>query len=176
MAFSDKLEEETVRVDEEATIFDRIAQMLDDKVPKIMLKNEYELQREKGDKENIRPGTIKSNDHNSEHLLMKVDYLNNQLNKATQESNNKDMELRALKDKLKEMSSCAYESSLDPDKESIIKSIEHEVRMRMDVEQQLQDANDELIELRDRIDNLDKELEDSQQSNNESNELINKLV
>lgn len=180
VAFSDKSEDETLRVTSPATTIEKIQYLLDDKLPKIILKNEYEIQQEKEEKENVRPGTFKPrnsiNDQSQEHLLMKIEYLNSQLNKANQELSNKDVELRSLRERARDNAYSTQASSVDREKENLIKSLETEVKMRTNIEQQLQDAHGEIIELRDRLESVEKELEESHQGNTENNELINRLV
>lgn len=169
--------------DDSTSGFDKAIFLLDDKLPKILLKNEYELKDEGSAK-----GSKVSNENNftSEQLLLKVEYLNNQLKEAQQQIGNKDVELRVMKERIRDKDTALHhqrDTSPERDNEGLVKAIEREVRLRIDAEQRLQDASYELKILREKVEGIDRELQvkqrlvnESQSSRGQHSDLVNKLV
>lgn len=76
---------------EDLSAYEKALLLIDEKIPKALIKNEYQLQNRKGEMMNSEQA-----------LSLKVDYLNAQLKEAQQKINNKDSEIRKLNEQIRD--------------------------------------------------------------------------
>ena len=161
----------------EKTVFERVMQLLDD----LLVGREYEGKPTGTSKEG------KTNEFNANQLLMKVDYLNTQLRDVQQQANSKEVELRVLRERISDKDSELKEHRSSPERtgnhDNLLRNMEREVRMRVEMEQRLKDASAELNIYRERAESLDRDaqvkqklLNESRGSSREQNDLVNRLV
>lgn len=163
--------------------FEKIVALLDERIPKALVKSEYSLPTS-GPSSTARR-VSNENNFTNEQLLMKIDYLNSQLKDLQQQMSNKDGEVRVLKERLREKDGFLSQQKdySEKDYESLLKNIEKEVKTRVETEQKLQDANYELVNLQDRIESLEHELQikqrqltEAQSTKGQHSDALNKLV
>jgi len=215
IAFSDNAEdEEPQNLDDsldghsqQRTIVEKIYHLLDEKIPKLILQNEYRLETQKQKNPTVREERrsvnnppqwntanfkqlqeIQEEQEDDSHfthdqLRLKIRYLNNKIMDLEGVIRDREIEMEVLKDRLQSARGFESPNRLIKENETLFETLENEMKTRFELEAKLQEVLQENEALREKLDMVINDLENTEKRCQELNahveengEVIQKLV